>query len=204
MLDQRVRIAERRDDRQLAIAAGDSQGRDPTRHCLHSEVEDGFSDGGKACRIGERTRQSPCGSVERPWGAAATRRAAQIASEGDEILRGPSPISLEDQDNGSARCSRQANQRPLMVIRTPDIDTEAKGQANAIECLGPSVDQVRERRKGRGLHCDNPRALVPAGNRSLGPEHAADQGNKLTKELSWGCRRGDTLRNLQKRALLVG
>jgi hypothetical protein len=63
---------------------------------------------------------------------------------------------------------------------------------------------MRERRKGGGFHGDHPRAFVLPGNGRLGLEHAADLRNQLTEELPWGCRRRDTLRNLQKRAPLVG
>ena len=144
MLDERVWIAERRDDRQLAIAGRHGERRNAAGYRLHDEMQHRLADGGEAGRVCERARETTGSCIERPWCAAPASRATEITRELHEVLRGSRPVTFEEKDHGRARRGRQADERPFVLVGAPQIDAEAEGHADAIEGVRAAVGEMRE------------------------------------------------------------
>ena len=204
MLDERMGITQSGDDGQLAIAGRDGERRNPARHRLHDEVQDGFANCGETCRVRERSSQSARGRVERPWRTAAPSRPTQFAGEPHRILRRSCPVPLQQKNHRSARRSGQADERPVVIVRVPQIDAMTERQTR---------DRTRGRRhsrdasdagRGSGFDGHHPGALVLAGDRGLCLENLADKRDDLSEELTGSRGRRHTMRDLEQGTPLLG
>ena len=79
MLDERVRIAECRDDRQLAVASYRGERGNSTGYRLHDKVQHRLADSSEAGRVCEHAGETTGSCVERPRGPAASSRSTEIA-----------------------------------------------------------------------------------------------------------------------------
>ena len=144
VLDERVGIAPRGHDRKLPVGCGHGERRDPTRYGLHDEVKDSLANGTQAGRVCESTREAARRGIKRPGRAATAARSTEVPRKLDEILSRSRPVPLEEQDHRRAwRCS-ETDQRPVVLVGPPEVNTQAEGHANAIKCVRAAVGEMGE------------------------------------------------------------
>jgi hypothetical protein len=99
-----------------------------------------FSDRGKTRRVGERASQMLGDGVQalcrRPLFILAEEKApCEIAK--DESAR--CPVTLEDQDDGWIGLPGETYKCPVAIGRPPDLDSNTRSGAHAIEGMRPAV-----------------------------------------------------------------
>ena len=165
MLDERMRITQSGDDRQLAIAGRDGERRNPdgtacTTKCKMASptaARPVVSASVRVNRRGPRRAPTAHGRSSRPLSSRAsfTRSCADpVQSPSNRRITG-------------ARRGGQADERPVVIVRVPQIDAMTERQTHAIERVAAAIREMRQRGRGSGFDGHHPGALVLAGDRGF-------------------------------------